>query len=381
MHRIFAVVVLSIITSSLRAQPDTIAVPVFTDAIQAGRSTIAQTMDDRQIPGMSVSMRIGGNLVWSEAFGLASVEHQVPATRDTRFRLASISKVFTGTLAGRLAARGVLDLDADVREYEPRFPEKDEGVVTTRQILAHTSGIRHYIPRDRTQAVPGGVIDVRRYPTVGGALMIFREDPLLFEPGSDRSYSTFAFTLAQAVIEKATGETFGDLIEREISGPLGLESIVLDKWDEFVPNRTDFFTLVESADGTERLTPALPLNNAYKFAGGGLIGTPDDLTAFGAAHLQPGYLDAQTHELVFTPYTMTAGENAGKEINIGLAWQMRPDGLGGTMYYHGGSQTGTRCLLVIIPQAQLSFAIMSNTTDEPGGIEAVTQRILGGFLR
>ena len=111
-------------------------------AIQAVEAAIAATMSAERIPGLSVAVMTHGELRWSSGFGQADLENAVPATADTVYRLASISKPITAVAAMQLAERGRLDLDAPVQKYVPGFPPKP-WPVTTRAVLGHLSGIRH----------------------------------------------------------------------------------------------------------------------------------------------------------------------------------------------------------------------------------------------
>ena len=83
----------------------------FAGAIASARATLDAMVKEGRTPGVSAAVAVDGRIVWAEAFGMADVERQVPATPDTRFGLGSISKVLTATAAARLADKGALDLD------------------------------------------------------------------------------------------------------------------------------------------------------------------------------------------------------------------------------------------------------------------------------
>uniref|UniRef100_A0A915Q372 Beta-lactamase-related domain-containing protein n=1 Tax=Setaria digitata TaxID=48799 RepID=A0A915Q372_9BILA len=100
------------------------------------------------VPGLSIGVTRNGRSIWKEGFGYADVEQLVPCKSDTVMRIASISKPITAALAARLVQSGKLDLDASIQNYVPDFPKKKykdkEVTITIRQLLSHTSGIRHY---------------------------------------------------------------------------------------------------------------------------------------------------------------------------------------------------------------------------------------------
>ena len=150
------------------------------------------------IPGLSAAIAREGSVIWARGYGLADVENDVPARPDTAYRSASIGKSITATVAMRLVERGELDLDAPIQQYTDAFPAKP-WPITARHLLTHTSGIRHYGgPRDREEQT-----STVHYASVADALAPFRDDPLLFEPGTDWSYSTYGYDVLGCVLEGA----------------------------------------------------------------------------------------------------------------------------------------------------------------------------------
>ena len=114
------------------------------DRADAVRQAVAEHMATSMVVGVSVAIMVDGRLSFAEGFGYQDVENMVPATSHTVYRLASISKVVTTVGLMQLVEQGRIDLDADARNYAPSFPAKDH-VFTTRNLLTHTSGIRHYV--------------------------------------------------------------------------------------------------------------------------------------------------------------------------------------------------------------------------------------------
>src|SRR5882724_5149681 len=106
-------------------------------------SAIAKFMSANSVPGVSAAVVENGDYVWAQGFGMADLEAFVPATSHTLYRLASVSKPLTATAAMQLWERGKLNLDVPVQKYCPAFPRK-EWPITTRELLGHLGGIRHY---------------------------------------------------------------------------------------------------------------------------------------------------------------------------------------------------------------------------------------------
>ena len=307
--------------------------------------------DEHVVPGIGVSVVVGDEIVFSAGFGKSDLEQDVAVTRETKFRLGSVSKLITAAVAARLADRGEVVLDADVREYEPEFPEKAH-VVTLRQLLGHQSGVRHYTFKDRMPAQAWGSIDVRPYVTKGEVLDVFADDALLFEPGTKYTYSTFAFTLVSEALEGASGESFDRLIADEVLDVIGIGTPVLDRPERIIEHRTRFYDRTRAG----HMINASFLNPAYKWAGGGMISTADDLAAFGAAHFGPGFLSEDAYAETFTRQSLADGS----ETNVGLTWRIDTDEHGDVFYHHGGAQQGCRAFLIVWPEHGVSVAVLSN---------------------
>jgi CubicO group peptidase (beta-lactamase class C family) len=181
-----------------------LAAPGFADGPQTARTVIQEVMEAAPIPAVSVAVHGADGPLYAEAFGQASLELQAPAATAHRFRLGSVAKILTASLAARLADQGVVDLDAPIATYMPDLPEAHRQT-SLRQLLGHQGGVRHYGAADYNPMAPGSIIDLRVYPTTQSALALFIEDPLIGEPGAQYAYTTFGYTLIGAVLEAASG--------------------------------------------------------------------------------------------------------------------------------------------------------------------------------
>ena len=134
----------------------------------------ARFMAKNNLPGISIAVVENSEYEWSKGFGRADLENFVPASSQTLYRLASISKPITATAAMLLYERGKLDLDAPVQKYCPAFPEKD-WPITTRQLLGHLGGIRHY--RSHSIYDPE-IISTKHFDDpISAGLNFFKDDP------------------------------------------------------------------------------------------------------------------------------------------------------------------------------------------------------------
>lgn len=158
--------------------------------------------------------------IWSAGFGKADLEQDVPVTAQSMFRTASVAKWFTAVAAMRLVEDGKLDLDAPVQQYCPQFPQK-QWPITSRQLLTHRAGVRHSYGDNgekpetdaERQALEERIQRERnaqlvRHTDVIKPLDTFRNDPLLFQPGTRTHYSSPGYRLLGCVLEGAAQTPF-----------------------------------------------------------------------------------------------------------------------------------------------------------------------------
>ncbi len=378
------------LTPGLRAQVPALADHTLTSgqigaAIAEGRPFLDSLRHAAGLPGIQVAVSVGGHTVWSEGIGYANVESMTPVTPVSRFRVGSVAKPLTAVAIAQLVAAGKLDLDLPVQTYVPSFPEKN-WPVTTRQLAGHLSGIRHYNCTKPTlrpceaslttvfQRIAAGDenLSAVRYNTVADGLEIFRDDPLLFEPGSAYSYSSYAWNLIGAVIEGASARPFLEYVEENVFDELNLSHTAADWTDHLVPFRTNYYEF--TPDGELRNAPYV--DNSYKWAGGGFLSTAEDLVRFADAHSRPGFLAQESLDLLHTSQRLSSGEETG----YGVGWSTYHDELGRRIVGHGGGSIGGSTMLILYPNERVSVALISNVSDWPGDRSAFAQRVAQPFL-
>ncbi|MDH3492502.1 MAG: beta-lactamase family protein [Acidobacteriota bacterium] len=335
--------------------------------VEIAERRVRRMIETLSIPGLSVTVMKEGKVVWSKGFGKADLELEVPVSDKTRFRLASVSKVVTAAALARLVDSGKIDLDTPVSKYVDGLPEA-LGAVTSRQLAGHLAGVRHY---QRKDFVPVS-IDNNDYPTVLSSLSIFKDDPLLSEPGTSYQYTTFGFTLLAAVIQGASGKPFLECLSDEVFNPLGLESAGPDSPFPVTPNRTSFY--MPGPNGS--ILNAAYVNPSYKWAGGGLLMTSADLAKFGSAHLKNGFIKPETLRMMFT----TQKTSDGSETGVGITWRIAKGYFDNTIYHHEGSMHGSRSALLIYPEQGFSVAVMTNLTGTPRFAFETAQMIVQPFV-
>lgn len=316
-------------------------------AIAASQRLICDSLEGR-IPGGQIAVALDGRLIWSAAFGYADAAGHVPVTRTTQFRIGSVSKPLTAAGLALLVQAGKLDLDAPVQRYVPDFPVK-RWPITTRELAGHTAGIRHYLGDE--------FLLNRHFASVHDGLAIFSGDSLLFEPGTRWSYSSYGFNLVSAVIEGASGENFLAYMGRQVLRPLGLTHTAPGRADSVLADLTHFY----DRDSGGVIVPSPAVDLSYKWAGGGFVSTAEDLVRFGSALLRPGFLKAQTLDLLFTSQRTRDGQPTG----YGLGWFIQTDSLGHRWAFHGGGAVGGTTAFGLDRDSHFAIAITSNLTDAP----------------
>jgi len=300
-------------------------------------------MAAQSIPGMSAAVVTGGELRWSSGFGQADVENEVPATAATVYRLASVSKPITAVAAMQLVEQGKLDLDAPVQKYVPSFPVKP-WPVTLRQILGHTSGIRHY--------AEGEFENTRHYPTLAAALDLFQNDPLAHEPGTVYLYSTYAYTLAGVVVEAAAGTPFADYVRKSVFEPAGMTTARVDDLFEIIPHRARGY----QKGPTGALQNSGLADTSYKIPGGGLCATAPDLARFAIALFNGTLVRPETRRQMFT----SLKTRDGKPTGYGLGWALSKDPRGRREVFHRGAQQRVTSLVYTQPERGLAVVLFAN---------------------
>lgn len=325
-------------------------IPEYQAAAGRARSHLLAMLTERRIPGLAVTVAVGGRLVWSEGLGYSDRERGIRACPTQQFRLQSVSKLVTAAGMARLAERGVLNLDAPVRTYVTGLSPA-LGAVTARQLASHRAGVRHY--RDDNES-----LNTTKYETAVASLEKFRDDPLLFAPDSGSAYSSYGFVLLSAAMEGAGGLAFPTLMEAEVFQPLRMARSEAERSDKVGPGRTTFYDNVTPYSLDGRVRPSPPLDFSSKWAGGGILSTAEDLARFGTAHIRPfnrGFLRDETLEELFTPRTtqfLVFGQ--------GLGWNLARDHRARRARLHFGAGSGGTSFLVVYPDQQVSIAVLAN---------------------
>jgi serine beta-lactamase-like protein LACTB, mitochondrial len=309
--------------------------------LEALRELCESFRAERKIVGMVVAAVDDGEVVFEHGSGERDREAKLAAEPDTLFRLASVSKPVTATIAMQLVEERKLDLDAPVGKW---VPDLGEPLAKLRpcQLLSHTSGIRHYAALRFDNGTT--------HRTTAEALALFAKDPLLFEPGTKFSYSTHAFTLAVAAIESASGASFVDRV-RALAERAGARSLDCEVASESKPKRSALYVLSKAGEAVD-CGPREDLS--WKYGGGGLESTACDVARFADAVLRAKVVAKESRDRMWTRAKLADGSST----QYGLGWSVSANG---KAVSHTGSQQGASSALLVLRDEGIAIAVLANT--------------------
>jgi len=337
------------ITSVTRAEP----APRWSAAVEQSRIILRAALAEQNIPGLSIAVGVGDELVWAEGLGWADLENRIQVEPEMRFRLGTASKAVTSAAVGLLLEQDRLKLDEEIQQYVPEFPKK-QWPVTLRQLLAHTAGLS----TDAGDEGPFG--DHCERPVEG--LKFMAEDALRFEPDTQYRYSTFGWILVSAAIEAVTREPFARFMKTQVLEPLGMHDTRLDSKTEEIPNRATFYFPRFAADNRYGMQFAPDVDYSCYAGSIGFLSTPSDMVRFAIGMKRGTLLKPATVQLLQTSQRLRSGAETG----YGLGWDLETATVLGkptpTIGYDGESIGGTVGSFLIFPEHGVTVALLTNTS-------------------
>jgi len=313
----------------------------YAGAVQQFEKFVKTQMSIDRPPGLSVGF-IKDGFIWTKGFGYADLENMVSAKPESSYRLASVTKTITAIAVLQLAEAGKIDLEAEVQKYVPYFPRK-KWPVTVRLLLGHLGGISHYKNYDLE-----GHIKVHK--NTKEALAIFKDFDLVAQPGTRYHYSSYGFNLLGAIIEAASGKSYGQYIKEHIFEPLGMNNSRMDDPTDLIPNRVRGYRLVKG-----QIKNSEYVDVSSRFAAGGTRSTVVDLLKYAHGIMEGKLLKQKTWRNMFSSMVTKVGLYTG----YGMGWGVQP-WKGHFRVSHGGSQPETRTYILILPLEKMAISIASN---------------------
>jgi CubicO group peptidase (beta-lactamase class C family) len=244
----------------------------------------------------------GGEILLSRGYGKANYEWDARHTPEVKFQIASVSKSFTAAAIMILKERGLLTVADPLTRFIPDYPNGEK--ITIHHLLIHTSGIPN------VNEFPDYGRKSRFPSTLEQIIRMFKNKKLVQEPGSGYRYSNSNYNLLAYIIEKVSGQSYGDFLRENIFEPLGMHSTGHpEKAETLVPNRASGYAPTGEID----LKKAPYLDWTIKTGNGSLYSTSEDLYKWDRSLYTEQILKKDTLEKIFKKHV----------DNVGYGWFVR----------------------------------------------------------
>jgi CubicO group peptidase (beta-lactamase class C family) len=324
----------------------------WTNAVERGREIMRAGLTDRNLPGLSVAVGVGGDLVWAEGFGWADLDKRVPVTPNHRFRIGTASTVLTSAAVGLLLEKDDLKLDDEIQAYVPEFPKKP-WPVTLRRLMGHLAGVR-------TDGGDEGPLFSERCERPVEGLQFFAHRELLFEPGTAYRYSSYGWILVSAAVEAAARKPFLTFMREQIFEPLGMRDTREESATREIPDRATFYFPRFAADPRYGPDVMRDIDLSCYTGSAAFLSTPSDLVRFGMAINSGKLMQPATVQLLQTSQRLPSGEETG----YGLGWDLEAVALAGeqtrAVGHDGDVLGGMVASLMTFPERGLVVSVVSN---------------------
>ncbi len=346
---------------------------------------VHRQMQEHDIPGLSVAVADAGECLYAEGFGSRNLEDDLPATADTVYGMASVTKSFTALAVLILEEEGLLSVGEPVVKYLPEFQPADElfnKSVNIHHLLTHTSGLaptaalRYCMVR----SIKGDPIvellkekgkweqwtDREPIDTYAELLHFLNDSDMqmLGRPGQQLSYSNDAYALLGTIVERVSGQTFESFVSERILQPLEMNRSFFEL--ERLSELQDV-TQLYAKDEDELMTSPKWQNAPAMVGAGFLRSTVTDMVKYGQMYLRRG-LDSDGNQLISggTISRMSAGIfPCGRKVSYGYGLRTRPGYHGVTLVEHGGSLKGVSSNFGFIPERGITAMVVANLQGIP----------------
>jgi CubicO group peptidase (beta-lactamase class C family) len=298
-------------------------------------------MKRQKIPGLTLAVIKDGKPVKVQGYGLANVEHNVPAERETVYQTGSVGKQFTAMAVMLLVEDGKIGLDEPVSKYLPDTPESWKGI-TVRHLLTHTGGVQEYTR----------VLDLTRNYT---------EDELLrkayalkpeFDPGEKWKYSNTGYAVLGVLVSKVAGKFYGDVMAERVFQPLGMKTARIISEADIVPNRAAGYRLTFKGELKNQDWVAPRTNTT---GDGSLYVTIDDMIQWDAGLAAGRVLKKASYDAMWTKVKT----NDGREHGYGFGWALGEVN-GHKVIGHGGAWQGFTTQIDRFVDDKLTVIVLTN---------------------
>ncbi|NAS12923.1 serine hydrolase domain-containing protein [Poritiphilus flavus] len=308
-------------------------------------------IEQGKVLGFSIAVLRKGDTLYNKAFGYIDSAKTKPATTRTIYKIASITKAHVASMVLKLQEEGKLSLEDTLHKWLPDYPNKDQAQkIKIRHLISHTSGIPDYANTlDNEFLVTGDPPNKKTYYD------FIKNKPLLFEPDWGWSYSNTGFVLMAMIIEKATGNSYEDEVQRIIAKPMKFKSLnhyYKHKLKDGISPTFEFKDSVITGSHWDKFS--------WIKGDGGLSNTALDLAHFPLGLNNGTLINKQSLEKM----TQAQSLANGIKVDYGLGLRMG-DFEGENLWGHTGGEESTWGMLKYMPERDISIAVLVNTNSTP----------------
>jgi len=304
-----------------------------------------------------------GEIIVSQGYGMADMKAGIPNAPGTKFRIASVTKEFTAMAILELQAKSKLNIQDPVCKYVPDCP-KDWAPITIYNLLTHTSGIPNLTSFPNYQTIEAEQL------TPTQLLADFENKPLNFAPGTKFSYSNSGYDVLGYIIERVSGESYAEFLEKNIFGPLDMTDSGYDRSHPTAKNHAQGYRY--SASGYE---PARFVNMSVPFSAGALYSTVLDVYKWDQAVDAGKLIPKNLMDEMLTGHVAMDGPGGPK---YGFGWMISTE-FGHKVIWHGGGLEGFTSLNSWFPDNDAYVIVLDNVTSlDVHGIGRALAAILFG---
>lgn len=298
----------------------------------------------KQVPGIAITITKNGETRFSKGYGFSDVETKTPVEPSkTIFRIGSVSKPIAASCLAKLVAKHKISLTDTLHSCLPEF-SKEKYSFTLKQLGGHLAGIRNYKGNEFMNSKPLSIEE---------GVALFKNDPLLFQPGQGYSYTSYSWNLLSLALQNVEQKPFEAIVDEEVLRPLGLTHTYPDKQNDI----SDLATFYKKSSW-RRFVKTQPVNNYFKLAGGGYLSTSEDVAELGNAYLDESFLPKEVIE-EFTSSQMVND----KPTYYGIGWQTSYDHQKRPYFGHIGNGYGGYGIFYVYPKDRIVVSILMNCSN------------------
>lgn len=306
-------------------------------------------MEKQNLVGLAVGLIRDGQVAYVQGYGWADREKRIPFTTRTITNWASNSKPVVAVRCLQLVEQGQVRLDDSVRQYLPELPEHCDPI-TVRHLLCHQSGYPHY--RNGTiRKLPVPITSQRGALDPVFSLNRFGGSPLMRDPGTGYSYSSYAYVILSALLERAGRQPLSKQLDENILRPLDMESFTLDGPYE---GQKDW-SIGYQRNGLGQVARAPEYANDWKHGAGGYKSHIVDFARWAEGMIGGSLVSDESQKAMWTPQKL----DSGKPTSCGLGFFVAEEN-GIPKIYHGGSHAEARSRMVIYPTRKHGIVVLCN---------------------